>query len=598
MKRRSFLASSLAASIEAGLIQGSSRSVASPLFWSLANKAGLGEQMSIGPSQVCFVEISHQAGIDKFHDLSGSPEKNYILESKGGGVAVFDYNNDGLWDIFLVSGATFEELENPAAPHPHRNKLFRNNGDGTFTDVTEKSGLGAWGWGMGAAAADYDNDGWTDLYVTYYGKNTLYHNNGDGTFTDVTEKAGVAAGGWSTGAAWGDYDRDGHLDLYVARYIDFHRDEVPPKGQSPFCRWKGVPVQCGPRGLKGSTGILYHNNGDGTFTDVSQKALGPDIPKYYSFTPLWVDIDNDGWPDLYVVNDGTPNLLYRNRHDGAFEEVGEAAGCAYDQNGLEQSGMGADFGDFNHDGWMDLFVTNFSDDHSTLYQNMGGGNFADVTQQAKLLSIGWKNVKWGTKFFDCDLDGWPDLFIANGHVYVEAYNYKEHPQVLRNQRDGTFRDVTGEMGKDLLEKRVGRGIAIGDLNNDGSIDIVINNLDETPSLYHCSPTANAQWILFNLQGTKSNRDGLGARIKLWASGIEQVQEVHQSGGFLSSNDTRARFGLGSSTIVDKLEISWPSGLMQTFKHIRSRQILLIKEGESELVAQPMRRAVATHSAGN
>jgi hypothetical protein len=547
-----------------------------------------------------FVDLAHSAGIDKFHDVSGGPTKNYILESKGGGVAVFDYNGDGWLDIFLVSGATFEEMENPHAPHPHRSKLFRNNGDGTFTDVTEAAGLGAWGWGMGAAAADYDNDGCTDLYVTYYGKNVLYHNNCDGTFADVTQKAGVAAGSWSTGAAWGDYDRDGHLDLYVARYINFQRAEVPGKGQSVVCQYKGVPVQCGPRGLKTQTAILYHNNGDGTFTDVTNKALGPDVAAYYGFTPLWVDVDNDGWPDLYVADDGTPNLLYRNRHDGTFEEVGAAAGCAYDRDGLEQSSMGADFGDYNHDGWLDIFVTNFSDDHSTLYKNVDGGNFNDITEQAKLLSVGWNNVKWGTKFFDYDLDGWPDLFLANGHVYVEAdrwgmdTGYKQHPQVLRNQQDGTFQDVTAELGEDLLQKHLGRGLALGSLFNDGSIDIVVNNLDDTPSLYHCPAPVNGQWILFKLQGTRSNRDGLGARIKLRAGGMEQVQEVHQSGGFLASNDVRARFGLGSSTVVDELEIDWPSGLVQHFHGIRSQQILRIKEGESEVAHERMRRAGANH----
>lgn len=547
-------------------------------------------------STVRFVEISHRAGIDTFRHIAGGPRKDYILESKGGGVAVLDYDGDAWLDIFLVSGATFEELENPGATLPHRNKLFRNNHDGTFADVTEAAGLGCWGWGMGAAAADYDNDGHTDLYVTYYGRNVLHHNNGNGTFTDVTEKARVSAGGWSTGAAWGDYDRDGYLDLYVARYIDFHRAEVPAKGQSGVCQYKGVPVQCGPRGLKTTPHILYHNNGDGTFADVTKKALGLDPPQYYGFTPLWVDLDNDTWPDLYVADDGTPNLLHRNRGDGTFEEIAAMAGCAYNKDGREQSSMGADFGDYNHDGLLDLFVTNFSDDHNTLYRNLGRGNFSDVTEEAKLSTVSWNNVSWGTKFFDYDLDGWPDLFIANGHVYVEAdrwnmdTGYKQHPQVLRNQRDGTFKDVTAELGKDLLQKRLGRGIALGDLNNDGGIDIVINNLDDTPSLYHCPAPPNGQWLLVHLQGTKSNRDGLGARIKLRAGGMVQVQEVRQSGGFLASNDVRARFGLGSSTVVDELEIDWPSGLIQKFKDVKSRQIVRIREGENGMQAGPVRNA--------
>jgi hypothetical protein len=551
-----------------------------------------------------FVDLAHATGIDRFHDVSGGPSKNYILESKGGGVAVLDYNNDGWLDIFLVSGATFDEIENPHAAHPHRNKLFRNNGDGTFTDVTEAAGLGAWGWGMGAAAADYDNDGCVDLYVTYYQKNVLYHNNCDGTFTDVTQKAGVAGGNWSTGAAWGDYDRDGNLDLYVARYIDFKRQEVPRKGQSVVCQYKGVPVQCGPRGLKTQTSILYHNNGDGTFTDVTSRALGPSLAEYYAFTPLWVDVDNDGWPDLYVADDGTPNLLYRNRHDGTFKEVAASKGCAYDKDGLEQSSMGADFADYAHNGWPDIFVTNFSDDHSTLYKNLGGGSFADVSEQAKLMSVGWNNVKWGTKFFDYDLDGWPDLFIANGGVYVEAdqwgmdTGYKQHPQVLRNQEDGTFKDVTAELGGDLMQKHLGRGIALGTLFNDGGIDVVINNLDDTPSLYHCPAPPDGQWILFKLQGTRSNRDALGAKIKLRAGGMHQVQEVHQSGGFLSSNDVRVRFGLGPSAIVDDLEIDWPSGLVQTFHTIKSRQILDVKEGRDELLVEPFPKARPAHSSRN
>jgi hypothetical protein len=539
------------------------------------------------PMGVRFVETSKRAGLQTFKHISGGPNKDYLLESKGGGVAVFDYNGDGLPDIFLVSGATFEELDNPNGPRPHRNKLFRNNGDGTFTDVTEAAGLGAWGWGMGVAAADYDNDGCTDLYVTYYGKNVLYHNNCDGTFTDVTEKAGVAAGGWSTGAAWGDYDRDGRLDLYVARYIDYKRSEIPAKGTSTVCQYKGFPVQCGPRGLKFITHILYHNNGNGTFTDVTRKAFGSNVRGYYGFTPLWVDVDNDGWPDLFVADDGTPNLLYRNRGDGTFEEIGMSAGVAYSGDGREKSNMGADFADFSHNGWMGIFTTTFSDDNSSLYRNLGKGQFQDVTEEAKLSTVGWNNVKWGTKFLDYDLDGWPDLFISNGHIYTEVERwgmdstYREHPQVLRNNHDGTFEDVTAGLGDDLMQKRLGRGIAIGDLRKNGGIDVVVNNLDDVPSLFHCDPPPNAHWILLHLVGKRSNRDALGARIKLRAGGMEQMQDVHQSGGFLSSNDTRARFGLGDASVVDEIEITWPSGLLQKFQNIKSGQILRITEGENQ-----------------
>ena len=533
--------------------------------------------------QTRFVEVSRAAGISSFRHVAGRPQKEYILESKGGGAGVFDYDGDGRLDIFLVSGATFEELENPQIPRPHRNKLFRNNRDGTFTDVTEAAGLGAWGWGTGAAAADYDNDGCVDLYVTYYGQNTLYHNNCDGTFADVTSKAGVAAGSWSTGAAWGDYDRDGRLDLYVARYIDFKRGEVPKKGDASYCRYGGVPVYCGPRGLKPLSGILYHNNGDGTFTDVTEKAMGPDVPKYYSFTPLWVDVDNDGWPDLFVTDDSTPNLLFRNRRDGTFEETGALAGCAYSRDGLEQAGMGADFGDYDHDGLLDVFVGNFADDYSTLFKNMGNGIFKDITEEGGMRAATWPMLTWATKFVDYDLDGWPDLFIVNGHVYPEAdqwnmdAGFKQHPQVFRNLQNGKFSEVTASLGSDLLRKELGRAAAFGDLDNDGDLDVVISNLDSTPWLLRCDSPKEAQWITVRLIGTRSNREGLGARVIVRAAGLEQMQEVHQSGGFCSSNDPRASFGLGASAVIDELEVRWPSGTVQKLTKVPSRQILTIKE---------------------
>jgi len=558
--------------------------VMSFLGWLVLNTVSQPDQGKSPKPGVHFTEVSHTARISSFRHVAGGPQKEYILEAKGGGVAVLDYNNDGWLDIFLVSGATFEELENAKASRPHRNKLFRNNRDGTFTDVTEAAGLGAWGWGTGAAAADYDNDGLVDLYVTFYGQNKLYHNNGDGTFADVTSKAGVAAGSWSTGAAWGDYDRDGYLDLYVARYIDFKREEIPRKGTMRYCQYMGAPVYCGPRGLKPLSGILYHNNRDGTFTDVTQKALGPDVPKFYSFTPLWMDVDNDGWPDLFVSNDSTPNLLFHNRKDGTFEEIGVDSGCAYSRDGLEQAGMGADFGDYDHDGWLDLIVGNFADDYSTLRRNIGRGIFKDVTEEAGLRWATWPMLKWATKFVDVDLDGWPDLFMVNGHVYPEAdqwhmdAGFKQHPQVFRNLGNGRFQDVTALLGKDLLRKELGRAAAFGDLDNDGDIDVVINNLDSSPWLLRCESLPDAQWILVRLVGTRSNRDGLGARVIVRAGGIEQMQEVHQSGGFCSSNDPRAHFGLGTSTMVDELEVIWPSGLVQKFSKVKSRQIVTVKEG--------------------
>jgi hypothetical protein len=560
--------------------------IACVAVWSALSVVPRAGQGAVSSSQVRFVDISQKAGISSFRHVAGRAQKEYIIESKGGGAAVLDYDADGWLDIFLVSGATFEELENPQATRPHRNKLFRNNRDGTFTDVTEAAGLGAWGWGAGAAAADYDDDGCVDLYVTYYGRNTLYHNNCDGTFSDVTSGTGVAAGGWSTGAAWGDYDRDGYLDLYVARYIDFKREEIPRKGGAPYCQYGGAAVYCGPRGLKPLAGILYHNNRDGTFTDVTEKAMGPNPPRYYSFTPLWVDVNNDGWPDLFVTDDSTPNLLYRNRKDGTFEEIAALSGCAYSRDGLEQAGMGADFGDYNHDGWLDIFVGNFADDYSTLFRNMGNGVFKDTTAEGGLRGATWPMLTWATKFIDYDLDGWPDLFIVNGHVYPEAdqwnmdAGFKQHPQVFRNLRDGKFSDVTASLGSDILRKELGRAAAFGDLDNDGDVDVVINNLDSSPWLLRCDSPPNAQWIVVRLTGIHSNREGLGARVFVRAGGLEQMQEVHQSGSFCSSNDPRVYFGLGSSEVVDELEVRWPSGSVQKFTKVKSRQILAVKEGEA------------------
>jgi hypothetical protein len=550
-----------------------------------------------GNVRVQFTEVSRQAGIDSFRHVAGGPNKEFIVESKGGGVAVFDYDGDGWMDIFLVSGATFEDLQRSPSEIPRRNRLFRNNHDASFTDVTSAAGLVDAGWGMGASAADYDNDGDTDLYVTYFGQNVLYRNNGNGTFSSVTREAGVAAGGWSTGAAWGDYDRDGDLDLYVARYIDFVREEIPRRGSSLFCQYKGVPVFCGPRGLKPLGDLLYRNNGDGTFADVTTRALGPEPPQYYGFTPLWFDMDNDGWLDLYVADDGTPNLLYRNRGDGTFEEIGAIAGCAYSKDGLEQSSMGADFGDFNRDGLLDIFVNSFADDYNTLYRNLGRGTFGDVTVEAGLFSVSWNMVSWGIKFIDYDLDGWLDVFIATGHVYPEAdkwgmeTGFKQHPQVLRNLRDGTFQDVTAGLGSDLLRKELGRGVAVGDLDNDGDIDAVITNLDGRPWLLRCDSPSNARWILIKLEGTRSNRDGLGARVFVRTAGFEQMQEAHRSGGFCSSNDPRVHFGLGNATVIDELEIRWPSGVIQKFHAVKTRQILHIKEDQNSVQGGPVRSRV-------
>lgn len=537
-------------------------------------------------TKVRFEEVAEKAGID-FQHVSGGAKKDFILESVGGGVALLDYDNDGWMDIYLVNGSTFEAQEKINGNPIYRNKLFRNQHNWTFVDVTDQAGVGNAGWGMGAAIADFDNDGFPDIYVTNFGKNILYHNNGDSTFSDVTQKAGVAAGKWSTGAAWGDYDRDGDLDLYVTRYVDFDRAQTPPKGSTKFCQYRGVAVQCGPRGLKGLSDILYRNNGDGTFTDVTQQALGIKLPEYYGFTPLWVDINGDNWPDIFVANDGTPNLLYKNRGDGTLEEIGALSGCAYSGDGREQAGMGADFGDYDRDGKVDIFITTFSNDYNTLFHNEGRGEFRDATEDAKLVAVSWNELGWAAKFFDFDLDGWLDLFVTNGHVYPEVdkwqmeAGYRQHPQLLHNQYK-TFRDVTAEAGADLMRKLSGRGAAFGDLDNDGDVDIVVNNIDGKPSLLRCDSWHSRRWIMLSLQGTRSNRDAIGAKVRLRAAGIEQFQEVHQSGGFLSSNDIRVHFGLGESSTVDELEISWPSGLVQKFKGLNTNRVLKIKEGKTGL----------------
>jgi hypothetical protein len=550
---------------------------------------------------VYFEDVAKPSGIS-FHQVSGGPAKDYILESVGGGVGFLDYDHDGWLDIYLVNGGTFETLDNPKVPRTHTNKLFRNNGEGAFIDVTEKAGVSGRDWGMGVALADFNNDGYRDLYVTNFGANVLYQNNGNGTFSDVTRKAGVAAGGWSTGAAWGDYDLDGDLDLYVARYVDFDRTRIPPKGSTKFCQYRGLAVQCGPRGLKGHSDVLFRNNGDGTFADVTQKALGPNIPEYYGFTPLWCDLNNDGWPDLYVANDGTPNLLYLNRGNGTFEEVAALSGSAYSRDGLEQASMGADFGDYDNDGWFDIFITNFSDDYNTLYRNLGKATFKDATEDARIVTVSWKYLGWAAKFFDFDLDGWLDLFVTNGHVYPEVDQwqmdpgYKQNPQLLRNQRNGTFSEVTRQVGSELLKRQSGRGAAFGDVDNDGDLDIVINNIDGVPSLLRCISPPERQWIILDLYGIRSNRDAIGTRIKLRAGGMEQIREVHPGGGFLSSNDFRAHFGLGASNVVDEIEIKWPAGTTQIFKKVRARQFLKIKEGSEQILPyEPSQRSKLTTS---
>ena len=537
---------------------------------------------------VVFEDITKQAGLDKFHNRSGTAKKESIIETPGSGVALLDYDNDGWLDIYLLNGSTLAAFKgNEPAP---RAMLFHNNHDGTFTDVTEKAGVANERWGFGVAVGDYDNDGWPDIYVANYGKNRLYHNNHDGTFTDVAEKAGVTLGGWSSGPTWGDYDHDGWLDLFVPGYVKFDADHPPIAGQGTippnFCQFRGIAVMCGPRGLPGEKDHLFHNNGDGTFTDVSVKAGVSDPDGYYGLASVFVDVDDDGWVDLVVANDSTPNYLYRNRHNGTFEELGYASGFALSEDGREQASMAIAVGDYNRDGKVDLFTTTFSDDYKTLYRNDGGGNFSDVTYQAGLADPTVPFLSWGAGFLDFDNDGLLDIFIANGHVYPEVdkqdwgTTWAERPQLFRNLDGAKFKEVPPATGSGLADVITARGAAFGDLFNDGHIDVVINNIDSTPTLLRNVVKNGNHWLTLRLiGGPRSPHDAIGAKVFLTTGGIRQRADVFSGGSYSSSSDPRVHFGLGAATRVDKLEIHWPSGLKQQVTVPRVDQIVTVEEGK-------------------
>ncbi len=537
---------------------------------------------------IVFTDITKQAGLDKFHHRSGTAKKESIIETPGSGVALLDYDNDGWLDIYLLNGSTIAAFRGNESPP--RAMLFHNNHDGTFTDVTDKAGVANERWGFGVAVGDYDNDGWPDIYVANYGKNRLYHNNHDGTFTDVAEKAGVTLGGWSTGPTWGDYDHDGSLDLFVAGYVRFDADRPPIAGQGKippnFCQFRGIAVMCGPRGLPGERDHLFHNNGDGTFTDVSVKAGVSDPSGYYGLAAVFVDVDDDGWVDLAVANDSTPNYLYRNRHNGTFEDVGYGSGFALSEDGREQASMAIAVGDYNRDGKVDLFTTTFSDDYKTLYRNDGGGNFSDVTYRAGLGDPTVPFLAWGAGFLDFDNDGLLDIFIANGHVYPEVdrqdwgTTWAERPQLFHNLDGARFREVPPATGSGLAEVITARGAAFGDLFNDGHIDVVINNIDSTPSLLRNVVNNSNHWLTLKLVGgAKSPRDAVGAKVFLTAGGVRQRADVCSGGSYSSSSDQRVHFGLGPASRVDKIEIYWPSGLKQQIAMPAVDQIVTVEEGK-------------------
>ena len=535
---------------------------------------------SVTPPRVHFVDIAARAGLTAKTEDGGEKTKKYIIETTGSGAAFFDYDNDGWPDIFLVNGTTLEGVPKGKEPTSH---LYHNNHDGTFTDVTQQAHVALTGWGQGVCAGDYDNDGWVDLYLTFWGHNVLLHNNGDGTFTDVTKKAGLWHDDvrWGSGCSFVDYDRDGRLDLFVSHYIDFDPVQTPLPGQSNYCRWKGIPVMCGPRGLKGTTSELYHNNGDGTFADVSEKSGMARTAPYYCLTALPGDFDNDGWPDIYVACDSTPSMLFHNNHDGTFSEIGVRAGVAYNGDGHDQSGMGADASDYVGDGWLDIIKTNFSDQTANLYRNNHDGTFTDATYEAGL-GGNTQFLGWGTLFVDVDNDGWPDLFMANGHVYPElaAHNvgstFRERKLLYWNRHDGRFKDVSVDAGPGITKPFNSHGVAAADFDNDGMVELLVNNSHDPPSLLkNYGPHGN--WILIKLVGTKSNRDAIGAQVRVRTNGHQQLQEVRSGGGYISQSDFRLHFGIGSATKVDQLEIRWPSGLVEKLEDIPANQILTVKE---------------------
>jgi enediyne biosynthesis protein E4 len=520
---------------------------------------------------IVFQDVAEKAGLTHWRHVMGTPQKSFILETVGSGVALLDYDNDGWLDIYLVNGSTYDAMSGKvSAPHA---ALFHNNHDGTFTDVAQQAGVTNDRWGFGVAVGDYDNDGWPDLYVTNFGKNRLYHNNHDGTFTDVAEKAGVALGNWSTGATFGDYDNDGRLDLFVPGYVHYDVEHPPVPGSAAVafstCEFRGLKVMCGPRGLKGERDHLFHNNGDGTFTDVSEKSGVGDSNAYYGLTAVFADVNNDGKVDLMVANDSTPNYLYINKGNGTFEDASYASGYALNENGRETASMGIAVGDYRNKGWLDLYNTVFSDDYNPLYRNEGDANFSEVSYQTGIAEVTIPFLGWGTGFLDYDNDGWKDLFAANGHVYPGVdqsdwgTTFAERPLLFHNLRDGKFEVVPPVKGTGLAALLTARGAAFGDIFNNGRIDVVINQLDKEPALLrNVSPDKN-HWVGLKLiGGPKSPRDAVGTTVYLTAQGIRQREDVISGGSYASSNDPRVHFGLGDAARAELVEIHWPSGAVE------------------------------------
>jgi len=526
-----------------------------------------------------FRNLAAHAGLLHSFPNGGTESKKYILETTGSGVAFIDYNNDGLLDIFILSG--------PGGT----NRLYRNEGSGRFTDVTKETGLTSDGWSQGVCAGDFDNDGFTDLLVTSWGSLALYRNIAGRRFENITAKAGLQQDRvrYNTGCAFLDYDHDGRLDIFVANYVRFDFATTPKPGENPYCWYRDIAVNCGPRGLPFDRNILYRNNGNGTFTDVSDASGISKPDKSYCLGVLTGDFNQDGRTDIFVACDQTPSLLYLNRGDGTFSEEGLLRGTAFDENGKAMSGMGATAADYDGDGKPDIFRTNFSDERETLYHNRGAADFDDATIAAGL-AHNTRFVGWGCGFFDFDNDGWKDLLLVNGHAFPEVerlkidIHYKDRAILYRNNANGTFTDVSERAGPAILERHAARGAAFGDYDNDGSVEVLINNQNEPPSLLKSARKPSGNWLIVKLEGTRSNRSGIGARVHLTAAGRTQIDEVRSGGSYLSQNDLRLHFGFGKAATIDRMEIEWPSGVRQEETHIGANQILVIRERDQRSAA--------------
>jgi len=535
------------------------------------------------------VDVAEQAGITLLN-LCGGPSKDYIVEVNGNGAAFFDYDNDGDMDVLIVNGSTLSNIKHGG---DQMVALFRNDAKGRFADVTPGSGLSARGWGMGTCIADYDNDGFQDVYVTAFGPNVLFHNNGNGTFTDVTARAGVGDPRWSTNCTFADYDRDGDVDLYVANYLAFSELTVPRRGVSSNCKYMGIDVMCGPKDLPGESDALYRNNGDGTFTDVTT-AAGIVDPGHYGFAVIFSDLNDDGWPDIFVANDSVSNFLFRNNRNGTFSEIGLPSGLALSGDGKAQASMGADVADYDGDGRLDVFVTNFSQDYNTLYHNSAEGFFSDVSYQAGLAMPSLPYLGWGTGFADFDNDGLLDIFVANGHVYPEidrlglGTTYLQRKQLFRNQGKGHFSDVSRDAGEGLLIEKSSRGAAFGDFDNDGDVDVLVVNMNDRPTLLRNDTHSSNNWLTLKLAGKSQNRDAIGARVWLEQDGPVQVAEVRSGGSYLSHNDMRVHFGLAERKKVPPVKVRWPDGAVERFEGLTANAIHVIREGNGRPAAADVR----------